>query len=130
MIRFATSARTALAFGALALTLGGFAAPPAHATGDRDLLFVGDGVAFSVLPKDNRVEVFDAITGTWRRSLTPAGLLGPRGIVTRSGNLFLVNQNVITDFTGEVLRFNAGPAIRSRSWSRPTRPMHRSRRAA
>jgi DNA-binding beta-propeller fold protein YncE len=77
----------------------------AHADSDRDLLFVGDGV-------DNKVEVFDAITGTWRRSLHPKGLLGPRGIVRRSGNLFLVNQNVDTDFTGEVLRFNAnGPPL-------------------
>ena len=52
--------------------------------------------------------MFDAVTGAFRRSLTPTGLLGPRGIVTRSGRLFLVNQNVNTDFTGEVLRFNAG----------------------
>ncbi len=103
MIRFSTSARTALAFGALALTLGGLVASPARATGERDSLFIGDGT-------DNRVEVFDAITGTFRRSLKPAGLLGPRGIATRSGRLFLVNQNVGTDFTGEVIRFNAATA--------------------
>ena len=101
MISVATAARAMLASAALALTLGaGFAA---HATSDRDSLFVGDGI-------DNRVEVFDAATGAFRRSLKPAGLLGPRGIVTQSGNLLLVNQNVNTDFTGEVLRFNASTA--------------------
>jgi DNA-binding beta-propeller fold protein YncE len=104
---FARIARSGIAFAAMVLALGAAAAGAAPSSGNRDLLFVGDGVAFSVLPKDNRVEVFDAITGTWRRSLTPSGLLGPRGIVTRAGNLFLVNQNVFTDFTGEVLRFNA-----------------------
>lgn len=101
MFSIATAARAMLASAALAFTLGaGFVA---HATGERDSLLIGDGI-------DNRVEVFDAITGTFRRSLKPAGLLGPRGIVIRSDRLFLVNQNVGTDFTGEVLRFNTATA--------------------
>ena len=97
MIGFSTAARTSLASVALALAL----ATSAQADGKRDELFVGDGI-------DDKVEVFDAATGAFRRSLAPTGLLGPRGIVFRSGRLFLVNQNVNTDFTGEVLRFNAG----------------------
>jgi DNA-binding beta-propeller fold protein YncE len=96
MIGFKTAAPAALALAVLALAL----AAPAHADDGRDRLVVGDGV-------DNKVEVFDAETGAYRRSLAPTGLLGPRGIVERFGSLFLVNQNVDTDFTGEVFRFNA-----------------------
>ena len=103
MIRLASPARAVLIATALALAPLVIAGPAAHAGEDRDRLFIGDGV-------DNHVEVFDAATGAFRRSLAPIGLLGPRGIVTRSGRLFLVNQNVGTDFTGEVLRFNTATA--------------------
>ena len=107
MTKIGRFVRAALAATVLALASGLAMGPGALANSGRDVLYVGDGVAFSVLPKDNQVEVFDAVTGRFKRSLTPAGLLGPRGIVTRSGRLFLVNQNVNTEFTGEVLRFNA-----------------------
>lgn len=98
MISFVMMARAALASAVLAFSLGS----AAYANGDRDSLFVGDGV-------DNNVKVFDAITGTFLRSLPTARapVLGPRGIVLRSDNLFLVNQNVGTDFNGEILRFSA-----------------------
>lgn len=74
--------------------------PFARANDGRDQVFVGDGL-------DDNVEVFDAVSGAYLRSLDPVGLLGPRGIVERFGSLFLVNQNVNTDFTGEVLKFNS-----------------------
>lgn len=97
MIGMVTAFRAALAAAALALAL----AAPARADDGRDQLFVGDGT-------DDNVEVFDAVTGAFRRSLAPAGLLGPRGIVERFGSLFLVNQNVgLDDVTGEVLKFNS-----------------------
>ena len=76
--------------------------PAAQAGGAHDSLFVGDGL-------DNNVKVFDAATGAFQRSLptATAPVVGPRGIVLRSDNLFLVNQNVNTPFNGEILRFGA-----------------------
>src|SRR3954453_3354677 len=100
VITIARLGRAALAATALALACSMFDGPGAHANGDRDSLFVGDGL-------NNNVKVFDARTGAILRSL-PTGsstppVVGPRGMVLRLGDLFLVNQNVNTPFNGEVL---------------------------
>ena len=105
MIRFATSARTCTC-----ADPGWVRGPPAHATDNRDLLFVGDGVAFSVLPK--------AQSGRGLRrdhravaalSNAQPGLLGPRG--SGPGRAIVRRQPRYLG-TG----FTAGAALQRRHW--------------
>jgi len=69
-----------------------------------DFLYVGDAY-------DNTVKRFDVDTGAWAdfvRSNSNGGLDGPRGMIfIPSQNRFVVvNQNVDTDFSGEILTYN------------------------
>jgi DNA-binding beta-propeller fold protein YncE len=69
-----------------------------------DILYIGDA-------GDNSVKAFDAQTGAFLGDeVAPGagGLNGPRGLIFRNpGELLVVNQNVNTDVSGEILRFNA-----------------------
>lgn len=67
-----------------------------------DLLYVGDNVS-------NSIQQYDATTGAFVGTLVAggnAGLQGPRGMVVVGDNLLVVNQNVNTEFNGEILRFH------------------------
>ena len=72
-----------------------------------DLLYLGNQA-------DNSIQVFDAGTGAFVRTLVQSGassLQGPRGMVIQGNNLLVVNQNVDTQFNGEVLRFNKDTGV-------------------
>jgi DNA-binding beta-propeller fold protein YncE len=72
-------------------------APPSRA----DSLYIGDG-------GDDSVKRFDASTGKYLGNFVApgsGGLEGPRGMVISQGNLIVVNQNVLEDFAGEILRY-------------------------
>uniref|UniRef100_UPI00356322B9 hypothetical protein n=1 Tax=Stieleria sp. TaxID=2795976 RepID=UPI00356322B9 len=72
-----------------------------------DLLYLGNQA-------DNSIQVFDAGTGAFVRTLVQSGassLHGPRGMVIQGNNLLVVNQNVDTQFNGEVLRFNKDTGV-------------------
>ncbi|WP_147866523.1 NHL repeat-containing protein [Stieleria maiorica] len=74
-----------------------------------DVLYVGD-------QGDNSIQVFDAGTGAYVSTLVQSGasgLKGPRGMVIQGSNLLVVNQNVNTEFNGEVLRFNKDSGVAS-----------------
>ncbi|MDR5748798.1 hypothetical protein QCE73_37080 [Caballeronia sp. LZ029] len=65
-------------------------------------LFVGDAV-------DSSVKQFDVATGTYAGAFVPAGangLNGPMGMIFTNGQFLLVNQNVNSNSTGEILRFD------------------------
>ena len=99
MLHIFKLACASLASAALACAL----APNAQANGPHDRLFIGDGT-------DNNVEVFDAVSGLYQRTLPTAAapVVGPRGILAVANTLLLVNQNVDQPFNGEVLRFTPG----------------------
>ncbi|MCS7469605.1 hypothetical protein NZK35_23390 [Stieleria sp. ICT_E10.1] len=89
-----------------------------------DLLYLGNQA-------DNSIQVFDAGTGAFVRTLVQSGassLQGPRGMVVQGNNLLVVNQNVDTQFNGEVLRFNLdtgaalSPLVPSSSTNAPFAP--------
>jgi hypothetical protein len=68
-----------------------------------DSLYIGDG-------SDNTVKQFDAATGAYEGTLITSGsggLSGPRGLIFGEGhNLLVVNQNVGTTTSGDVLRYD------------------------
>lgn len=71
-------------------------------------LFIGDAGA-----NPNSVKQFDA-SGTYNGvfgTSGAAGLNGPRGMIFSNGQLFVVNQNVNTQYNGEVLRFDANGTL-------------------
>ncbi len=69
----------------------------------KDSLYVADTL-------DDSVKRFDAKTGAFEGvfvSESSGGLLGPRGLIFgRHNSLLVVNQNVGTDFSGEVLGYD------------------------
>jgi outer membrane protein assembly factor BamB len=69
----------------------------------RDFLYVGDGF-------DNTVKRFDAVTGQYLGVFVTSGsggLNGPRGLLFgNDGNLLVSNQNVNSEFNGNVLQYN------------------------
>ncbi len=73
-------------------------------SGKHDVLDIGDA-------SDNSIKQFDAVTGAYLGSLVApggGGLDGPRGLIFRNrGQLFVVNQNVDQNFSGEILRYYA-----------------------
>lgn len=66
-----------------------------------DQLFVGDGGS-------NTIRQFDAQSGVFIRNAVPAeaAIHGPRGLLVVGDRLLVVNQNVMTEFNGEVLAFH------------------------
>jgi sugar lactone lactonase YvrE len=64
-----------------------------------DTLYIGDA-------GDNLVKRFDVATGTRDAGFTTSGLLGPNGMVIDGDRLIVVNQNVNTHLSGEVLSFD------------------------
>ena len=64
-----------------------------------DVLYIGDA-------GDNLVKRFDVATGTLDPGFTTSGLLGPNGMVIDGDRLIVVNQNVNTHLSGEVLAFD------------------------
>lgn len=74
----------------------------------RDSLYIGTSSV-----DGDAVRRFDAKTGKYLGDFVPPGdhgLLGPRGLIFTKGSLYLVNQNVDTDFAGEVFRYNRDTA--------------------
>jgi DNA-binding beta-propeller fold protein YncE len=66
-----------------------------------DFLYIGDG-------GDDSVKRFDARTGNYLGNFVApgsGGLEGPRGMIFSKGSLLVVNQNVLEDFAGEILRY-------------------------
>ena len=64
-----------------------------------DVLYIGDA-------GDNTVKRFDVATGTLDAGFTTSGLLGPNGMVIDGDRLLVVNQNVNTHLSGEILAFD------------------------
>jgi hypothetical protein len=67
-----------------------------------DELLIGDA-------GDNSVKAFDSDTGAYHGAFIPsgtAGLKGPMGMIFTDGQLVVVNQNINTNLSGEILRFN------------------------
>jgi hypothetical protein len=65
-------------------------------------VFIGDA-------GDNSVKAFDSDTGAYHGAFIPsgtAGLKGPMGMIFTNGQLVVVNQNINTNLSGEILRFN------------------------
>lgn len=68
-----------------------------------DELFIGDA-------GDNSVKAFDSDTGAYLGAFIPsgtAGLNGPMGMIFTDGQLVVVNQNINTNLSGEIFRFNS-----------------------
>jgi sugar lactone lactonase YvrE len=64
-----------------------------------DTLYIGDA-------GDNLVKRFDVATGARDAGFNTSGLLGPNGMVIDGDRLIVVNQNVNTHLSGEVLAFD------------------------
>ncbi|HJQ79504.1 MAG TPA: PEP-CTERM sorting domain-containing protein [Lacipirellulaceae bacterium] len=78
-----------------AVVLAASAIEPARA----DTLYIGDA-------GDNLVKRFDVATGARDAGFTTSGLLGPNGMLIDGDRLIVVNQNVNTHLSGEVLAFD------------------------
>jgi hypothetical protein len=81
---------------AAATLVAASATQPARA----DVLYIGDG-------GDNKVKRFEVgATGTLDAGFNPTGFLGPNGLIIDGDNrLLVVNQNVNTHLSGEILAF-------------------------
>ena len=64
-----------------------------------DVLYIGD-------IGTNTVKRFDAVTGALDAGFSTSGLLGPNGMVIDGDRLVVVNQNVNTHLSGEILAFD------------------------
>jgi DNA-binding beta-propeller fold protein YncE len=80
---------------AAAALIGTGATRPAHS----DVLYIGDA-------GDNTVKKFDVATGALDPTFSTSGLLGPNGMVIDGNRLLVVNQNVNTHLSGEILAFD------------------------
>jgi DNA-binding beta-propeller fold protein YncE len=87
--------RRFMALAAVAALIGTGGTRPAHS----EVLYIGDA-------GDNTVKRFDVATGALDPGFTTSGLLGPNGMVIDGNRLVVVNQNVNTHLSGEILAFD------------------------
>jgi DNA-binding beta-propeller fold protein YncE len=71
----------------------------ATGTARAEVLYIGDA-------GDNLVKRFDVATGALDPTFSTSGLLGPNGMVIDGNRLVVVNQNVNTHLSGEILAFD------------------------